>query len=300
MAKGNALLGYSRGSVGDVTFSRVKGQQVSKARNRQPANPKTNKQVLQRASFINPVKFFTQGVQALFKFAYSDKKVTESDFNAFQRHNAKASFPVTKAEYDDPGFPALGNFLMSKGKLAGIPMIKLSSYPNGNYIDCGQSEGINTIGELSAAFVAQRYADEGDIITFVVIDEDVVSMSEKEIVLADGVSPKWRILQFVVDSSSFQAIFGVLPGVVPLVEDGRVYIEFTGHAIPASEHLHSVAVIRSRETSLGLEVSTSYLQNGGHIDAYIANRKTDVEVGKVLADWGATGDAILQGAIAKK
>ena len=48
MAKGNMFLGMSRGSVGDVTFYRNRGNQVARARNRQPANPKTEAQVIQR------------------------------------------------------------------------------------------------------------------------------------------------------------------------------------------------------------------------------------------------------------
>lgn len=39
----------SRGSVGDVTFYRSRGQQLSRARNRNPRNPKTQSQVIQRA-----------------------------------------------------------------------------------------------------------------------------------------------------------------------------------------------------------------------------------------------------------
>ena len=42
------FLGMSRGSVGDVTFYRNRGNQVARARNRQPANPKTEAQVIQR------------------------------------------------------------------------------------------------------------------------------------------------------------------------------------------------------------------------------------------------------------
>lgn len=51
MAKGNMLLGYARGSVGDITFSRNQGRQVVKARNRQPKNPKSEAQRVQRAIF---------------------------------------------------------------------------------------------------------------------------------------------------------------------------------------------------------------------------------------------------------
>lgn len=300
MAKGNALLGYSRGSVGDVTFSRVKGQQVSKARNRQPANPKTNKQVLQRASFINPVKFFTHGVQALFKFSFSDKKVTESDFNAFQRHNSKVSFPVTKAEYDDNGFPPLGNYLMSKGKLAEIPVVKVPNATGLIAIPFSSERNVDNIGDLSRLFVDAGYAEVGDIITLVAINEEVSEISEDRLVLLPGSVPNWKIIQFVVDVDSTDPGVGVLSWCDIFAQGGLTYLSLSGYDEDTSSHLFSMAVIRSRETALGLEVSTSYLHNGGYIDAYIQRRNTAAEVGKVLADWGATGEAILQGALAKK
>ena len=41
MAKGNMLLGFSRGSVGDLTFYRRNSQQVTRARARVVKNPKT-------------------------------------------------------------------------------------------------------------------------------------------------------------------------------------------------------------------------------------------------------------------
>lgn len=48
MGKDNMLLGYARGAVGDVVFSRVEGVQITKARNRAPANPKSYLQALNR------------------------------------------------------------------------------------------------------------------------------------------------------------------------------------------------------------------------------------------------------------
>lgn len=48
MSKDNLFLGFARGSVGDVTFTRVNGVQVARARNRSPRNPKTPIQLLQR------------------------------------------------------------------------------------------------------------------------------------------------------------------------------------------------------------------------------------------------------------
>ena len=48
MSKGNLFLGFGRGKVGDVVFSRQNGEQVTRARNRSPKNPKTALQLAQR------------------------------------------------------------------------------------------------------------------------------------------------------------------------------------------------------------------------------------------------------------
>lgn len=48
MSKGNLFLGFGRGKVGDVVFTRVAGEQVARARNRSPKNPQTPIQLLQR------------------------------------------------------------------------------------------------------------------------------------------------------------------------------------------------------------------------------------------------------------
>lgn len=119
MAKGNMLLGYARGAVGNLVFSRVKGNEVTKARNRQPANPKTSKQVYQRAKFLNAVNFYKRGVQNLFKFAYEDKTQQESDFNAFMRHNVSRAVPVGKVSSTESLYPAVSNWITSVGSLNG-------------------------------------------------------------------------------------------------------------------------------------------------------------------------------------
>ena len=300
MAKGNMLLGYSRGSVGDVVMSRVKGQQVAKARNRKPANPKSNKQMKQRSSFISPVKFFTHGVQAFFNFAFSDKKVTESDFNAFMRHNSKLAFPVTKDEHDSVGFPALGNYMMTKGKLPELPVVNVTPGSNSVGLLLGEEGDITSIAQLSARFVQLGYADEGDIITIVSIHEHVAFMSNNELIVGYGNSPFWSIDQFVVDSSNPALIADELPDVLIANVSASSWLFTAGYNGNESTDLHSLAIVRSKETARGLEVSTAYLQNGGYIDDYITYRNQKAQVDKVLADWGATGDAILQGSIAKK
>ena len=49
MSKGNLFLGFGRGKVGDVVFSRLDGQQVARAYNSSPKNPRSGLQLLQRS-----------------------------------------------------------------------------------------------------------------------------------------------------------------------------------------------------------------------------------------------------------
>lgn len=49
MAKGNLFLGHARGKVGSLVFSRQNGEQVTRALNTRPKNPKTDPQIVQRA-----------------------------------------------------------------------------------------------------------------------------------------------------------------------------------------------------------------------------------------------------------
>lgn len=58
MARGNMLLGYSRGSVGDLTFYRRNSQQVTRARARVVKNPKTLAQQMQRTIMRTSVEAY--------------------------------------------------------------------------------------------------------------------------------------------------------------------------------------------------------------------------------------------------
>ncbi len=60
MAKGNMFLGMSRGSVGDVTFYRGRGQQIARARNRNPKNPRSTAQVIQRMVLATASKAYAR------------------------------------------------------------------------------------------------------------------------------------------------------------------------------------------------------------------------------------------------
>lgn len=89
MAKGIEMNGYLRGKRGGVVYSVLKGEQVSKAYNSQPANPKTDAQITQRVKLGAAVGFYKRNTQ-FFPFAFQ-KNAKESDYNAFVRENINVS-----------------------------------------------------------------------------------------------------------------------------------------------------------------------------------------------------------------
>lgn len=88
MAKGNLFLGMGRGSVGDVTFYRADGQQISRARNRNPRNPKTNAQLIQRAISATIVQAYKAG-SIIFDHSFEGKSVPAGSQRAFLSTNMR-------------------------------------------------------------------------------------------------------------------------------------------------------------------------------------------------------------------
>lgn len=89
MAKGNMFLGMSRGSVGDVTFYRNRGNQIARARNRNPMNPKTEAQMIQRMILATASK------------AYSRMKgIVDHSFQGIQYGGVSQSYFLKRAMED--------------------------------------------------------------------------------------------------------------------------------------------------------------------------------------------------------
>lgn len=96
MAKGNMFLGMSRGSVGDVTFYRNRGNQVARARNRTPMNPKTEAQTIQRMILATASK------------AYSRMKgIVDHSFQGVQYGGVSQSYFLKRAMEDIRNWVAL-------------------------------------------------------------------------------------------------------------------------------------------------------------------------------------------------
>lgn len=301
MAKGNMLLGKSRGSVGDVTFSQINGQQIAKARNRNPANPRTLKQCFQRGRFAAAVKFYTRGTQALFKFAFENKKQTESDYNAFMRENVKRAPAISKAAFDNFDYPVVAPFVMSKGSLTPMDIIHFADQGANMLrwvvgVPTGEID-LDSIGGLSQQLINNCGAQVGDIITIVMITS-AYNGTVPSVEAAGSGKTAWDIKQFIVDPTSAENTFNV----TGLQADDNGYLFYNVGS--TSIQLASMCVILSRNTPQGLKVSTQELVLSTAAATAYEAEQADAYKEAVAVSWKTAGavdmqpEAILQGSIA--
>ena len=305
MAKGNMLLGMSRGSVGDVTFYRSGGSQRARARNRKPANPMTVRQQTQRAKFANAVKFHKQVTSNFFRFAYEDKKVNESDYNAFMRHNVGNSGFIGAKASKIASWPALGLWEVTSGSL---PEIDVTASAVGKVFlaALGVTGNITTVGALSTALIALGDTwREGDILTVLLyrataagslptVDTDtehIASSSYLQIILNSS------------DTTTLGSLIGNLGGAeyimsVDPVDGFQVVGNDSEWTDVWTNDLLQCAVIHSRNTAGGLLVSTqSMVANKPQVITDALN-ESGTYYNAVLADWDAAAEAVLQGGAA--
>ena len=304
MAKGNIILGYLRGSIGDITFFRSKGQQLSRARNRAPANPRTVLQMDQRAKMACAVKFYTQVGTNFFKYAFEGKKDKESFFNAFVKNNILLGGYIGKQASRVYDFPALGAWQISSGTLPEITAPFPQSV-NGVVFSVGTVSGTpkTTISELSKALIGSDSSRwrEGDILTclcycatnYATLPTIYTDQGNRaytavwQIRLSTSNTDTLPSLEFPLLEMSFECV---------LNSDGLSFIGSSGSEY--TNNLYCFGLIHSRNTANGLRVSSSTMvapqvpellsvvsiPNGNYYNA-------------VISDWQSSDEAILQGGL---
>lgn len=170
------LQGMARGKVGDVVFSRLNGEQISRVRNRHPKNPRSNKQLYQRAIMATVMQAYSQG-QEIFNHAFEGKSVGAMCQREFMRLNAKALRSRLAADI------AGGNLQKTIGRVTapGIATIVPNEYiiSRGSYQNqvMTENDGSYTLPAISGTETVAEYATRvglvpGDIYTFVFIKTD--------------------------------------------------------------------------------------------------------------------------------
>lgn len=264
-------MGMARGKVGDVVLTRLAGEQVARARNRAPKNPKTTKQMAQRAALATCVEFYTRGVKNLFKFAFESKKPSESDYNAFVRANI-GIIPVQSHKSLVENGPVFGPIIMSQGSLPNLAQGVVDEGASFALTNLNLPAGADalTIGQLSQQIMDANGVLEGDIVTIVGIScvDGIQHFDLAEAIAAGELATfkgaqKWHIKQFTLDPND-TALVSTL-GIFKMddVEVGSTFIGLDWSMLGGfgwdDSHVLMACAILSRNTASGVKVSTTSL-----------------------------------------
>lgn len=166
MAKGNPFLGMARGSVGDVTLYRKNGEQVSRARNRKPSNPKTNPQLYQRAIMATVLRAYSAG-KVIFDHSFQGKKVGEGNQREFLSRNLRelrsqivSADPSARVVAPKSTVPVANRYIIASGTLAQTPFGRALNTLVGE----GMSAGLSMMQPLNAEETFAAYAARADLV----------------------------------------------------------------------------------------------------------------------------------------
>lgn len=174
MSKDNLFLGMARGSVGDVTFSRLNGVQVARARNRAPRNPQSPAQMVQRIvvstvgkaySFMSRIcdhsfENFEGAQMSQRKFMEVNVALLRdklADVLAYPVEEVVKSSDITNFTFKNDFSPVINEYKISAGSLPTISLITLG-------------EGVDTAYKSTIPF------DPGDLTTTTITYADIIRL----------------------------------------------------------------------------------------------------------------------------
>lgn len=300
MAHGNMLLGYSRGSVGDVTFTRTNGQQIARARNRRPKNPRSNSQMAQRSLFASAVKMYQLAAANFFKFAFEDRKPHESDYNAFMRHNVKQGTNMTQSCFNDRKYPAIGDWLFAQGSLPQLDYIQKDNdvrWYTGIKNSASNQPVPLTVGDLAKLLIQYGGYVPGDMITTVNYGWSPYGTVTYPSTVPPTVdhTTYFDFRQFIVEEDSelklsdygLQGTWETAHG----IHQNELYFDVDNAVF--DEAYSSYCMIHTRNVSNGIQSSNAPLLLSGAYQQALQDSMEQTFIDKVLADWKAQEDAIL-------
>ena len=131
--KGNLFLGFGRKSVGDVVFYKRKGsnEQMARARNRKPNNPRSDKQLYQRAIMATVLQAYSAG-KAIFDHSFEGKSVPDGCMNRFKSLNLRRLRSAIAEDLANPEAQTQGH-VVAPGAVTPVPFayrISEGSYAN--------------------------------------------------------------------------------------------------------------------------------------------------------------------------
>lgn len=310
MSKGNMFLGYARGKVGSVVFARRKGEQITRAHNAHPANPKTPAQIYQRMKMYAPTALYRLFAPNFFRYAFGDKKNNETDYNAYMRKNISLAPWVSRplaSEYAVIPMPAK----ISDGTMLSVQQFSGAFYSN---LDQPTEEktqhwgvGFNfadnsTLDNLSVAEFTENIKrlypslEDGDMITFVIMYGSALSIENGE-VLSDGSAPLFDYTQIVLSSTDETNVseYRLYPGWSDTGSGRPLMINFVGGTgdFASETDWRAVATLVTRKSGeVVLSSPATLILNDKAQEIYNLMR-TDAYAQKGAISYGVSSDVIL-------
>ena len=304
MATGNLLLGYGRRSIGDITLYRSGGQQRSRARNRKPANPRSEKQSIQRMVLATAAKM-AAAYTPIVNHSWEGVAVGQASvqhfrsmaMNALRTSAAKAinrEQGVTVAQFAIKGAPIVGScdgIRISSGTLGVNGIASISSTEFNYTIGEALAQRITTQAEYVAelkklsllpgdqlTLIVQSIDPNNVVASFTTDDNTIVNYAERVQfcrVVFKSELPEGFSGVLVQDDAFNPALIEESQGVLPVVtasDTGGFFLEFDfAGAMDAGMEIEMAGVIRSQKQLDGkFKYSTSYMKMGNAIDANIA------------------------------
>lgn len=188
MSKGNLFLGFARGKVGSVVFTRSGGEQVTRARNTEPKNPRTAAQALQR-SVLKTVSQAYGLLAPICDHSFEGLQEGTPNQSRFSQLNINLlrNVQIDDVNYSDPStivsslshnfasrettYPVINPYIISQGSLpmlsygftaAGVPQLDLpgiSAQATGTYQEVCDALGADPGDQVTFVWV---YGDDSD------------------------------------------------------------------------------------------------------------------------------------------
>lgn len=302
MSKGSSYWGTARGKIGNTVVSVVRGQRIERAWQPSVRNPRTPPQMIQRAKFFSAVEFYKNSRQGLFKMAFEDKRQTESDYNAFMRHNTMGAPMLSRevVEYGDgTRAQAAWTWQVSNGSLEPVTVAAVANTPGKYSLGFISKPGdLKNVAELSASLINSGAYQAGDIVTIVEQVTDIETASPDDgvgllpaFVGKGGVANQFTIKQFELNQTDD----------TPL-EDYNISYNETEKKLnlesfsDAKDVIRTAAIIISRP-GVTLKVSTASMAGDSYTNTQFDAMKTENWQQGVLQQWKTAEAAILEGSL---
>lgn len=300
MGKGNAILGYARGKVGSVVFTRIKGQQIIKGHNNKPHNRKSRKQIMHRARLSTLYKATRQMPPGFLDGGFEDIRPHENWQACFVRHNTDRAIMQPKDWVEDTAKNCFGKFLMSWGSL-NIELLDTYERVVGDYLGCW---GINlkniqppfSLGQLSRHLIAYNGLAVGDVVTFLIYDTAPPGNIRDPRYATSPFPPQWLAESFRIDPDDTRLWGTVLRLVTSFnySDDQQRPQRWLGGRVTINTQ-PAVAIVVTRQEGKKTLCNTAELAWPGSNQAFWDNFESESWVNNVLRSWGVSRSAILNG-----